>query len=142
LSSTNNNSAGRPRLRGTESAILSSLLPSPDAERESGAGARRGLDRHSTAETLHYLLADRQTHACPGILSGRVQSFERLEDAGMVLRINPNPVVRNRKHPFIRRRRYRYVNFGRPPWGNILDRIGDQVLENAREANRGHPDSR
>src|SRR4051812_34359006 len=67
------------------------------------------------------------SHAGSGILAGVVQPLEGLENAVLILRVDPDAVVLHAEDPFVGRGPGRYMNPGRVSGSDIFDRVADQV---------------
>jgi hypothetical protein len=61
-----------------------------------------------------------------------VQALKDLEDSRVELRIDANPVVADRKHPFVSASLYRYVNAWRL-LATELEGVAEEVLEELHE---------
>src|ERR1700722_10497791 len=71
-----------------------------DGEEEGGSLFRFGFDPDSSAITLDHPLANCQANAGAGILLVAMEPFENAKDFLLVLRVDADPVILNRKTPF------------------------------------------
>src|SRR5579862_3627382 len=116
--------------------ILSDGLSLWEREAEDASFAGDGsLEPDSSAILLHNALADRQADTAAGVLFAGVQAFEKPENLIRVARLDPDPVVGDRKNPpaVLARRGNLYTGV---LLATVLERVAEQILEQLRQVHR------
>src|SRR5580692_632903 len=91
---------------------------------------------------LHNLLADGKTDSVPRIVLSALQSLKHLKNPLEMPRFDADPVVAHAKDPLAAAALGRYLNDRRSIRPPELDRIADQILEQARHLRVVAPDFR